>query len=203
MKNNIRSRENINALVGTALLAALVIVLQFFVVIPIGIFYITLTLVPIIIGAILYGWKSGAVLGGVFGVSVAVQVVTGAAGALSTAMLVSRPVITIVLCILKGVAAGLVSGLVFSLFKKKNMLAVIAAAIASPIVNTGIFVGGLFVFYYPMMQEYASAGGFANAVAFIFIGIVGLNFVVEFLINVLLIPVVLRVVRIITNKKAD
>ncbi len=190
-------------MVGTAVLAGLVILLQVFVVIPLGAFTVTLTLVPIIIGAILYGAKAGAFLGGVFGVTVAIQVVTGAAGVLSFKMFEVHPVLTITLCILKGVMAGLASGLIMSAFKnkKQNTLGVILSSVSAPIVNTGIFVAGLFAFYFGLMTEFASQNAFASTVAFIFIGIVGANFLVEFAINVALIPVILRLIAIVAPKK--
>ena len=191
--------QQLTKLVSTAILAALVAVLSF-VVLPIGAFNITFSLVPIMVGAILYGMGTGAFLGGVFGVVVAVQVVTGMAGVLSTEMFMLHPAVTLVLCVLKGVAAGFASGAVFKMLKSKKALGVILAAVACPIVNTGIFVGGLFLFYYPLMETFAAANAFAGAVAFIFLGIVGLNFIVEFLINVLLVPVVLRVIKIIMPK---
>ena len=161
-------------MVGTAILAAIVVLLQMFVVIPLGAFTITLTLVPIIIGAIIYGERAGAFLGGVFGVVAAIQVVTGALGILSFMMFELHPVLTLALCILKGVLAGLVSGLVYKALKnsRARTLGVILSAVSCPIVNTGIFVG-----------------------------IVGLNFVVEFVINVALIPVVLRLISILTPEK--
>lgn len=191
------------ALVGTAILAAIVAVLTAFVAIPIGIFTITLSLVPIIIGAIIYGPKAGAFLGGVFGAIVSIQVVTGAAGILSFMMFQVHPFITIFLCMLKGIAAGLVSGIIFSALKRANnpKLGVILSAIACPIVNTGIFVTGLFAVYYDIIADFAAQSGYASAVAFVFIGIVGLNFVVEFAVNVALIPLVLRLISILTPKK--
>ena len=196
-KMKTRNQLDIKQLVGTAILAALVVVLQTWVNIPIGIFFITLTLVPIRIGAILYGPLSGAVLGGVFGIVVAIQVVTGAAGALSYMMFELKPVITIVLCVLKGLLSGLGAGFVYKLFRKKQhtLPGIIVSAVSAPIINTGIFVAGLFVFYYPLMQEFAAANEFASAFSFIFVGIVGLNFIVEFAINVLLIPVILRIMK--------
>lgn len=199
MKTN---KTHIQRLVVTAILAAIVIVLQIFVSIPIGSFTITLTLVPIMIGAILLGPSCGAFLGGVFGITVSIQVVTGAAGVLSFAMFEQKPVITIAICLLKGILAGLCSGWIFKLFEKlkKEKLGVILSAAACPIVNTGIFVTALFVFYYALMSQFAAETSFAGAAAFIFIGIVGLNFVVEFAINVLLIPVVLRVIHIVGSK---
>ncbi len=197
------TNKKLHDMVGTAILAAIVVMLQAFIVIPLGAFSITLTLVPIIIGAIIYGPGAGAFLGGVFGVTVAVQVVTGAAGLLSFKMFEALPVITLLLCVIKGVAAGLVSGLVWSAFKSSKMtsVGVILSAVSAPIVNTGIFVAGLFVFYYDLMAEFASQNAFAGAVSFIFVGIVGLNFLVEFAVNVALIPVVLRLIAVLKPKK--
>jgi len=197
-----KKQLNTMQLVGTAILAALVVVLQVWVSIPIGAFFVTLTLVPIIIGAILYGPLSGAILGGVFGVVVAIQVVTGAAGALSYMMFELKPVITLVLCVLKGALAGLGAGLFYKLLKNKKytLPGVIVSAVSAPIINTGIFVAGLFVFYYPLMQEFAAANEFASAFSFIFVGIVGLNFLVEFAINVLLIPIIIRILKALKLK---
>lgn len=198
-----RNDPKLITLVSTAILTAVLAVLQVFVSIPIGIFTITLSLVPIIIGAIMYGPKAGAFLGGAFGVIVAIQVVTGAAGVLSFAMFQLRPFVTMALCVLKGIAAGLVPGVIYAALKKSNhsKLGVILSAISAPIVNTGIFVGGLFIFYYDLMADFAAQNAFAGAVSFIFVGIVGLNFVVEFAVNVALIPLVLRLIAILTPKK--
>ena len=186
-------------LIYTAMFAAVVVVLQMFVSIPVGMFTITLTLVPVMLGATLFGPASGAILGGVFGVVVAIQVITGAAGPASTTMLLQAPVVTVVLCILKGVAAGWVSGLVYQAVMKINkpQLAVILSAVVCPIVNTGIFCLGLTVFYNNLLNEWAIAGEFANALTFIFLGLIGLNFVIEFATNVLLIPVALRMIKIV------
>lgn len=193
-----KMKANQRAWIYTALFAALVVILQTFVAIPLGMFTITLTLVPIMLGAILFGPASGAFLGGVFGVVVAIQVVTGAAGALSSAMFLQTPVVTIVLCLLKGIAAGWVSGIVYRALanKEKKKTGVILSAVSCPIVNTGIFALGLFVFYSGLINTWAIDNAFANAFTFVMIGCIGLNFLVEFAVNVLLIPVVLRVIQI-------
>ena len=192
-------KDNQRKFIYTAMVAALVVVLQMFVSIPVGMFTITLTLVPIMLGAILFGPLSGAILGGVFGVVVAIQVVTGAAGLLSTEMFLQTPVVTIVLCILKGAVAGWVSGLVYRALAKleKNKLGVILSAIACPIVNTGIFALGMFAFYNGLINEWAINNAFANGFTFVMIGCIGLNFVVEFAVNVLLIPAILRMIKIV------
>jgi uncharacterized membrane protein len=201
MKTN---QTKIQRLVGLAILAALVIVLQNFVVIPLGMFTVTLTLVPIMIGAILFGPSGGAFLGAVFGAVVSVQVVTGAAGLYPTLMLQHTPVVTILICMLKGTLAGLVSGLLYKPFAKgsKKLLGTILSAVSCPIVNTGIFSLGLAVFYSALVQAWTLENGYANAFTFIMFFMIGLNFVVEFAINVLLIPVVLRVIDIVKKRFA-
>ena len=193
MKNNQRK------FIYTAMFAAVVVVLQTFVAIPVGVFTITLTLVPIMLGAILFGPASGAILGATFGITVAVQVATGAAGEASFVMFTQAPFITIVLCILKGTAAGWVSGLIYKALAKneKNKLAVIFSAVACPIVNTGIFCLGLTVFYNNLLNTWAIGGGYANAFTFIMLSLIGLNFIIEFTVNVLLIPVALRMIKIV------
>ena len=196
------NKTHIQRLVGTAILAALVIVLQFFVSIPVGAFTITLTLVPIMIGAILFGPAAGTFLGALFGVVVGIQVVTGAAGPFSFTMFEMMPAITLILCVLKGAAAGFVSGIVYRALAKKEHegLATILAAVACPITNTGIFCAGLVVFYQSLVDSTMEALGFSNIIPFLLIGMIGLNFVVEFAVNVLLIPVVIRIINIVKKK---
>jgi uncharacterized membrane protein len=212
MKNNFQANRRANRsestykLAGTAILAALVMILQFFVIIPVGAFNITLTLVPIIIGAILFGAGSGAFLGFVFGGVVAIQVVTGSAGALSTLMFTEYPFITIFLCILKGTMAGLLPGIINGAMSKTkfNKLGTILSAISAPLVNTGIFVAGLYIFYSSLINGFIADNGLATTYAdmtkFVFFGIVGLNFLVEFAVNVLLIPAIFQISNIVEPK---
>ena len=192
-------KDNQRKLIYTAMFAAVVVVLQMFVSIPVGMFTITLTLVPIMLGAILFGPASGAFLGGVFGVVVAIQVVTGAAGLLSTEMFLQTPIVTVILCVLKGTLAGWASGLIYRAFAKheKTKLGVIISAVACPIVNTGIFALGLFVFYNALISTWAINNAFANGFTFVMVGCIGINFLVEFAVNVLLIPVALRMIKIV------
>ena len=143
--------------------------------------------IPILIGTFLFGPIWGVVL------TVIVSAIQG--------MTVSAQsgVYGIVMHVVATSAFTLVAGLIYKPFvgTTKKTLGVILSAVSCPLVNTGIFVAALFVFYYDLMVQYAAENAFAGAVAFIFIGIVGLNFVVEFVINVLLIPLVLRLMAIL------
>ena len=65
MKN---TKDNILRLVQMGLLSGLIILLQTVFIIPLpGSLTLSLVLVPIVVGAVLFGAKSGALLGGVFG----------------------------------------------------------------------------------------------------------------------------------------
>jgi uncharacterized membrane protein len=151
--------------------------------------------VPIILGAVLYGSIQGAILGAVFGVVVCIAVVTGAdvGGHL---MFIELPVLTLFLCVLKSTVAGFVAGLVCKMFKKKHLYAgVMTAAVVAPICNTGILSIGMILFYKELVTGWAVAEGYDSALLYVILGVVGINFLAELVINVVLAPMVVRVIR--------
>lgn len=180
--------EKTKQLVGIGLFTAIVVVLQALTIgIRFGVFTITLVLVPIVVGAALYGRWAGAWLGLVFGI---VVLLTDAGAFLA----VSIPG-TIITCILKGVVAGFVAGLIYKALEQKNKyLAVIVAGIAAPICNTGIFLIGCRLFFYDTIAGWASASGFASVGAYMILGLVGLNFLVEMGVNLILSTVIVRLI---------
>lgn len=179
---------------GLGLFTAIVVVLQALAVnIRFGIFSITLVLIPIVVGAALYGWLAGAWLGLVFGV---VVLFTDAGAFLA----ISVPG-TILTCVLKGMAAGAAAGAVYKLLEKKNTwLAVIVAALVAPICNTGIFLIGCRLFFFDTIKEWATGAGFENAGTFMIVGLVGVNFIVETVTNLVLSTVAVQLIKI--GKKA-
>jgi len=187
-----KKKFNTKALVGLGLLTAIVIVLQAMAIsIRFGVFAITLTLVPIIVGAALYGWKAGAWLGFVFGV---VVLMTDAGAFLA----VNVPG-TIVTCILKGALAGLCAGVVYRLISKKNRIAaVVTAGVVSPVVNTGIFLLGCVLFFMDTIKEWAAGAGYENVGAYLILGFVGLNFLVEMAVNVVLSSAIVRILNVVS-----
>ena len=195
--------KNTKVLTGTAVLTAVVLILQFvFGSIQVGPFTITLTMVPIIVGAALYGWKTSTLLGTVFGIVVVIQVITGAAGAGSTMMLELNAPATIIVCILKGMMAGLVAGLAAEFIGKKNLWAgILVAAILAPVVNTGIFCVGLVTIFNDLAKQWAVASNAASVGAYILAGIIGVNFVVELLVDVVLSPIILRIINAVQKSR--
>lgn len=185
--------KNTRKIVMMGLLTALVVVLQFVSMnIRTGTFSITLSLVPMVVGAALYGKWSGAWLGGVFGLSV---LLTGDANA----FLVVSAVGTVLTVMLKGILAGFVSGLVYELISKKNdTVATYISGVLTPIVNTGVFILGCLAFFMPTIQSWA---GEMNAIKFLFVGVIGFNFFIELAVNLILSPTIAKIIKIGKKEK--
>lgn len=166
-----------------ALLMALIVVLQAVgsIIPPIGGFSISLVLIPVVIGAVVYGPKAGAILGTAFGVMVYINCITGAdpGGAM---VFQANPILCFIVVMGKGILAGLLSGLAYKLIKNKNeFVATIVAAAVCPIVNTGVFVICMLLFFIDILAAWA---GGANIIGYILTGLILANFVPELIINV-------------------
>lgn len=171
--------------VGTGLFTAIIIALQMLAsAIKFGPFSITLVLAPIVIGAALYGIGAGAWLGLTFGVTV---LISGDAAAFLTI----NPIGTVITVIAKGMVAGIVAAVIYKAIEKKNKtVAVVAAGIACPIVNTGIFLIGCYLFFREWLIAVFGTTGFATVIT----GLVSVNFAVELGINMLLASVIVRII---------
>ena len=179
-----------------AILTALVILLQclatyttFF-----GPFSTAIGLIPIVIGAAKCGPKVSAWLGLVFG---AVVLLTGG-GALFFAFNIPGTIITV---LAKGIACGLAAGLVYKLLEKVNFyLAVVAAAVVCPVVNTGVFLLGCAVFFLPHAEGIAAAVGLTVSGMEVFFTLALANFLFEVGMNLVLSPIIVRVLNIAKKK---
>lgn len=174
-------------IVGIGLFTAIIVVLQLLAAtIKFGPFSITLVLAPIVIGAALYGIGAGAWLGLVFGVSVLIS------GDAAVFMTIS-PIGTVLTVLIKGMLAGLAAALIYKAIEGKNKtVAVVMAGIVSPIVNTGIFLAGCYIFFQEWLTAAFGTTGFATVVA----GLVSVNFAVELGINMILASVIVRIIDI-------
>lgn len=183
-------------LVGLAILTAIVVVLQLLgSFIRFGVFSISLVLAPIVIGAALYGWGAGAWLGLVFGVTVLLSgdaspfLAVNVAGTLATVLV-------------KGAACGAAAGLVYKLFEKKNKyLATSLAAVAAPVVNTGVFLLGCLAFFMPLINEWATSFGYPSAGQYMILGLAGFNFIGELVVNVILAPAITKLITYRKDRK--
>lgn len=187
-----KTKFNVKKLVGIAVFTAIVVVLQLLgggIKVG-GLFSISLVLVPIVVGAAVYGWEAGLWLGGAFGLAV---LLSGDAAA----FMAVDPIATVVTVMLKGIGCGFAAGLLYKLLSGKSMvLGALAAALVCPVVNTGIFLIGCRLFFYDTVAQWGAAAGFPNAAAYMFLGLAGINFLVEVATNLILAPVIIRLIRI-------
>ncbi|MBQ9805628.1 MAG: ECF transporter S component [Clostridia bacterium] len=188
MKTN---KQRIQWITGVGVLSALVIVLQFVsMALRFSTFSITLTLVPIVVGTAMYGIGAGGWLGFVFGLAV---LLTGDAAPF---LAVNIPG-TIITVLAKGTLAGVVPGLVYKALEKKNTaVATVSAAVVSPIVNTGVFLLGCLVFFMDTIKTWAIADYGDDVAAYMFLGLAGINFVIELAINLVLSPTIVYIINI-------
>ncbi len=183
--------QKTKTVVGVGIFTAIVVVLQLLgSFIKFGTFSVSLVLIPIVVGAAIYGIGAGAWLGLAFGVTVLLS------GDAAPFMAVS-PVGTIITVLLKGALAGLCAGAVYKLLEEKNTwAATICAAITAPVVNTGTFLLGCIAFFMPTINQWAQAAGMENAGKFMIVGLVGLNFIFELAVNLVLSTVIVRIIKI-------
>ena len=189
----------IKRMVGIALLMAMVVVMQALggIIPPIGGFSISLVLIPIVLGAAVFGPSAGALLGATFGAIVYINCVTGAdpGGAM---VFQANPVLCFLVVMGKGTLAGFAAGGVYKLLRKVNpYLAMLCAAIICPLVNTGVFVACMLLFFNEVLSVWA---GGADVVGYILTGLIVANFVPELIINVVVSPAGQRIAHFVNKK---
>lgn len=177
-----------------AVLLALVIVLQAVGgTIKLGPCSLNFTLIPIALGAIMFGAWAGGLLGLACGIVVLVQVIIG--GDFYAVIWTGNPFVTTLTCLVKTTAAGMLAGAVYRLIAKKNRyVAIFTAAGLVPVVNTAIFILGMLCMSNVLSDAYGLNG--IDILIFILVSLITFNFFIEFAINLLLAPALYRVVAI-------
>lgn len=196
-----KRQNNLVKMVGIALMMALVVVMQAIssIIPPVSGFSISLVLIPVVLGAAIYGPGAGALLGATFGVVVFVNCVTGAdpGGAM---VFQANPALCFLVVLAKGILAGLASGWVYKLLKGKNAyVAMLLAAIVCPVINTGVFVASMLLFFIDVLAAWAGGG---DLLGYILTGLILANFVPELVINIVFSPAGERICRTVNGKKA-
>ena len=201
-------------LVELAMLSALIVVLQF-----VGSFLtgftglpMSLVLIPIVVGAFHLGPMAGAFLGGVFGLMTVIMGFSGAdafTNILFNNFGATKMIICVLLCFAKAIGAGLGAGLIYkglgkAFGGKYKTLTTVISSVAAPVINTGLFVATMLLFFFNDMGAIQTALGMpaiTPSFKFIFLVLAGWNFVSEFLINLFVSPAVARVIDVIKKRK--
>jgi len=192
---SIKSRMSLDVrrLVYIAVLTALIFVVQLIPIRPGGMSLAVFTLAIIVIGAALCGVGASAWLGLVFGIAVMVLPETALFWSYSWAG-------TLITVLLKGLLAGIASGAIYKLLERINRyIAVIAAAVIAPVVNSGIFFIGCMIFFQGYFATFAAEAS-VNVATFVIVFVIGINFLIELAVSAVFAPVVYRIINI--KKKA-
>lgn len=174
------NRKRIQKLTVLSVLAAITAIVAFVPLKTLGL-EITFTMIPVAIGAILYGPSGGAVLGAVFGVVSFLQCL--GYSHFGAALFAINPVFTFIVCVPTRILAGLLAGFIYKALKagcKSDIPALLTASLAAPLLNTVFFMSSLVLFFYrtDYIQGFVNAMGAANPIMFILL-FVGINGLVE------------------------
>ena len=194
-------KNDIRTLTRLALLVAIELVMKAVGLgsVPVGPLYMSFLTLPIAVGAITMGPAVGALLGGVFGLVVLLGGIFGWDGGTVMLLMGLNPIGCILICIGKGILAGYLSGLAYRAIEKKSPLAaVVTAGIVCPVVNTGLFILGMLVFYGSTLQSWA---GGQNVIYYAIFGLAGINFVVELLVNLVLSSGITTVIKYAASRR--
>lgn len=192
MSNTKNSTQYVALLSLFVAITAVLQVLSSIGLLKIGMFNLSLVLIPIVIGGVLYGPAFSSVLGFVFSLIVVICCINGTDIG-GNIMFNANPYLTVLVCMAKGILCGTAAGFVGNLLKNKNLfVATLLAAITAPLVNTGLFLILGFLFFKDVF--YSFAGG-TNIVYYTITGLVGVNFLIELALNIILSPTIVRVIK--------
>lgn len=125
--------------------------------ISLGVINATTIQMPVIIGAVLFGWKKGAFLGGIFGLTSLIKNTIQP----NVTSFVFSPFIpvfgeengsffAIIISLLPRIMIGVVSALVFSMLSKTKLNSTVSSAAAGflgSMTNTVLVMGGIYLFF--------------------------------------------------------
>lgn len=190
--------QKVLTLTQNALLTSLVLLLAFvpqigYIRVPFLAIQATTVHIPVIIGSILLGYKSGAFLGAVFG---ATSLINNTMTPAITSFCFSPFVevsegmggspLALIVCFVPRILCGVVPYFVYKALKEKcgQKLSCLLGGIAGSLTNTVLVMGMIYLFF---GQSYASARGIAyDAVIGVIMSVVAINGTVEAIIAAIL-----------------
>lgn len=194
------SKKKILTLTENAMLAAIVVLMAFTPIgyLQLGLVKMTFIMIPVAVGAITLGEKSGAFLGLVFGITSFVQCF--GLDIFGTTLMSINPIYTFIMCLIPRVLMGYLCGLVYkALARFKKGVAVVVASLSAPIFNTVFFMTLLMLFFGNSDYIMSMRAGTENLWAFL-VAFVGLNGIMEVVSTVLIAPPVALAVEKATKK---
>ena len=154
-------------------------------------------MVPVAVGAITLGEKSGAFLGLVFGITSFIQCF--GLDLFGTTLFGINPVYTFIMCIVPRVLMGYLCGVIYKFIaRKKRKLALVIASFFAPVLNTVFFMSLLMIFFGNSDYIMGIRNG-AELLPFL-VAFVGLNGVMEIVTTTVVAPPVASAIKKATQK---
>lgn len=175
-------------LVQNAVLAGIVVLMAFTPIgyLRLGAVEMTFIMIPVAVGAITLGEKSGAFLGLVFGISSFIQCF--GMSPFGAALLQINPIFTFIMCLVPRVLMGYLCGVIYKILSKaKKGIAVVIASFSAPVLNTLFFITSLMLFFGNSDFIMGMREGTANLMTFL-VAFVGFNGVMEVVTTALITP---------------
>ena len=183
-----KRRSTINPLVieltMTAIFATLIILMTFTPIgyVPIGAVKMTLLTLPVAVGSVVLGTRSGVILGSLFGLT-SFYTCFGL-DAFGNILLGINPVFTFIMCVVPRVLCGFLPALIYKAISKngnKNtMFAIPVAAASTAIINTLLFITALWGLFYNNLTELLGT----NNLFTMFATIAVVNGLIEIAVNI-------------------
>ena len=175
-------KVNIRFMTELALFVAIILVMKIthLTSIPIGPLNMTLTMIPIAVGAMLMGPLAGGILGMVYGFTSLYDAVSGGSAMTGFFFQIS-PVNTFILCVVLRTIVGVATGWLFRLIQKIDRTKTICyfvGGLAAPVLNTLLFMSYIVIVFYQteFVQNLVASLGATNPVMFVVlvVGVQGL-----------------------------
>ena len=194
-------------------LAILIAIMLLFAFTPVGYLRIgpvaiTFMVLPVAVGAIALGPAAGALLGGVFGLTSFIRCFLG--DVFGTLVLSINPFLTFLMCMVPRILCGWLSGLLFRVLQKidrTRLASYFAASLSTALLNTLLFVLSIVLLFWhnPAFVDGVAGLGLATDTLWIFIiGFVGINGVIEAVVNFIIGGAAAKVVvRFVNNRQGD
>ncbi|MBR3972154.1 MAG: ECF transporter S component [Ruminococcus sp.] len=170
----------------TTLLAALIILMTFTPIgyIPIGPVKMTLLTLPVAVGSIVLGARSGLILGTIFGLT-SFYTCFGL-DFVGVGLMAINPFLTFVMCVVPRLLCGFLPALIYKAISKngtkRTLLAIPVAGASVAIINTALFLGSMWLFFSNSLSDVVGVS--IDNVFSLFALFAGTNGLIEIAVNI-------------------
>ncbi len=190
-------------LVQLALFIAIILIMAFtpfLGYIPLFVTRITILHIPVIIGSIIMGYKNGAILGFIFGLT---SLINNTINPTATSFVFSPfysigeahgNLLSLIVCFVPRILVGVVPYFVYKLLSRKDRgstVALVSSGIVGSLINTILVMGFIYLFF---ADSYSLANNISSTALYIFIiGIIGTNGIPEAIVSAIVTTAICKV----------